>query len=349
MSAHILFLYTETPLHAGAGTRVSYIDNPVQRERITNFPIIQASSLKGVLRWEAWQRMKNGKNEKDNEKWTAKMIAIIFGPGEDIKNQLNEELKNEGKEPEQEITSSDFGGSMSITDARVLLFPVRSLKGVFAWLTCPLVLQRLKRDLESVGENWFSDNNVENLLQNWDDETTVYTTSQSMVIFSENNDGKCVFEDFQFDPAQDKKKQLENLSKFLINKLDNSNPLIHTLPQRLVLVHDDVFQEFVEMSTEIVTRIRISPVTGTVEEGALFSEELVPSETVFWTVLKTTDPPQKAKTELNINDINAEKLSGKIKKLTEDGIIQFGGDETLGRGFIRITWLNEPEHNGGES
>ncbi len=328
MSNHILFLYTETPLHAGSGTRVSYIDNPIQRERITNFPIIQASSLKGVLRWEAWQRM------KANNGWTPQDIALIFGPGDDIKNDVN-------------VESSDFGGSMAITDARVLLFPVRSLKGVFAWITCPLVLQRLKRDLESVGAKKIP-LKIESLPFTQIQEDKVVVASDD-VTFSEGNEKWAVFEDFKF-----KAKPNNELSKFanlLKDKLSSDNPLVKDLPKRLVLVHNDVFQEFVEMSTEIVTRIRISPVTGTVEEGALFTEELVPSETVFWAVLKTTEPPQKAKTELNINDIDAKKLTGKIKKLTQDRIIQFGGDETLGRGFIRITWLKKAKKDkeGGQS
>ena len=35
-----------------------------------------------------------------------------------------------------------------MTDARLLAFPVRSLKGVFAWVTCPAVLERFHRDLQ---------------------------------------------------------------------------------------------------------------------------------------------------------------------------------------------------------
>jgi len=34
-----------------------------------------------------------------------------------------------------------------VTDARLVAFPVRSLRGVFAWVTCPAALTRLNRDL----------------------------------------------------------------------------------------------------------------------------------------------------------------------------------------------------------
>src|SRR5207237_713332 len=40
---------------------------------------------------------------------------------------------------------------LSVTDARILAFPVRSLRGVFAWVTCPAVLLRLTRDLGLAG------------------------------------------------------------------------------------------------------------------------------------------------------------------------------------------------------
>jgi CRISPR-associated protein Cmr4 len=46
--AAMLFLYCETPVHAGTGTSLSIVDLPIQRERITGLPIVQASSLKGV-------------------------------------------------------------------------------------------------------------------------------------------------------------------------------------------------------------------------------------------------------------------------------------------------------------
>lgn len=37
-------------------------------------------------------------------------------------------------------------GALLVGEARVLCFPVRSAKGSFAWLTCPLALARYARD-----------------------------------------------------------------------------------------------------------------------------------------------------------------------------------------------------------
>ena len=48
-TSKVLFLYCESPLHAGAGEG-GVIDLPIQRESRTNLPKIESSSLKGALR-----------------------------------------------------------------------------------------------------------------------------------------------------------------------------------------------------------------------------------------------------------------------------------------------------------
>lgn len=45
-----LFFRTETPLHAGSGSDLGHIDLPIQREKHTDLPNIQSSSLKGAFR-----------------------------------------------------------------------------------------------------------------------------------------------------------------------------------------------------------------------------------------------------------------------------------------------------------
>jgi len=48
--ANIMFLIAETPMHAGSGDSLGIVDMPIQRERHTDFPKIEASSLKGSMR-----------------------------------------------------------------------------------------------------------------------------------------------------------------------------------------------------------------------------------------------------------------------------------------------------------
>lgn len=42
-------------------------------------------------------------------------------------------------------------GALTVGDARLLCLPVRSLAGVFAWVTCPLVLSRFLREARWLG------------------------------------------------------------------------------------------------------------------------------------------------------------------------------------------------------
>ncbi len=121
----MLYLYVETPLHAGMGSGLSSIDLPIQRERTTQYPTIQGSSIKGKLRALA---------EEENEDAT-ELINAIFGP------------------PPMTGETSDHAGALIAGDARILLFPVRSLSGVFAYTTSCDVLARFKRDIERTNTN----------------------------------------------------------------------------------------------------------------------------------------------------------------------------------------------------
>ena len=63
-NAKPLFFMCETPLHAGSGSDLGIVDLPIQRERHTNFPKVESSSLKGALR----EGFENGKELDINNK-----------------------------------------------------------------------------------------------------------------------------------------------------------------------------------------------------------------------------------------------------------------------------------------
>ncbi|WP_297458238.1 type III-B CRISPR module RAMP protein Cmr4, partial [Thermococcus sp.] len=119
----VLGIYTISPVHAGSGSETSVIDLPIQREKHTGFPVIWGQSLKGVLR----HAFEDGGMDLE-------VIYSIFGPDVD------------------ELRKNAYAGAISVGDAKILLFPVRSAKGVFAYVTSPLVLERFKRDMELAGK-----------------------------------------------------------------------------------------------------------------------------------------------------------------------------------------------------
>src|SRR5216684_5087284 len=122
METTMLYLYVETPLHAGVGSGLSSIDLPIQRERTTQYPVIQGSGIKGKLRSVAEDMV-----ERKVGTLTDERVTIMFGP---------------------KATGADHAGALIAGDARILLFPVRSLNGVFAYTTCYDVLNRFMRDMK---------------------------------------------------------------------------------------------------------------------------------------------------------------------------------------------------------
>jgi len=104
------------------------------------------------------------------------------------------------------------------------------------------------------------------------------------------------------------------------------------LPVRLAMVHDENFQHFVTTCTEVVARIAINPETRTVKGsggeggGALFNQENVPSETLFYSVLTVLPPRRKGN-----GDPSA--LLTQLLPAENPPILQIGGDETTGHGL----------------
>src|SRR5437660_9934905 len=111
-ATNILYIYTETPLHVGTGSGLSNVDLPIQRERTTQYPMIQGSGIKGKLRAAIEGDRKALSPEQRN------VVDILFGPP-----------PKPAEGDEDKASGSDHAGALIVGDARILLFPVRSLSG----------------------------------------------------------------------------------------------------------------------------------------------------------------------------------------------------------------------------
>ncbi len=94
------------------------------------------------------------------------------------------------------------------------------------------------------------------------------------------------------------------------------------MPKRLAVVSDELFQYFVENACEIANHNRIDDETGVVANGALFSQENVPSETLFYSVMNAD--------EAKCLDLLDAKLNA------ENRLIQVGADITTGLGWCTV-------------
>ena len=108
---------------------------------------------------------------------------------------------------------------------------------------------------------------------------------------------------------------------------------------RLAVVHDENFQHFVTTCTEVVARIKVDPASRTVDGGALFNQENVPCEALFYSVL-TVLPPRRDTGE-KAPPAALAAANAKLCELLPEGtdpdkqppILQIGGDETTGHGL----------------
>lgn len=335
----LLYLYVETPLHAGSGTSLGVVDLPVQRERVTNYPMVQASGIKGKLRAEAYEwRPFVQKKEALKLKELVQLLQDPAWQGKPEEQQEREAERRARKRAAKELglelvfgpeadEASKHAGAFTPGDARLLLFPVRSLIGVFAWTTSKDALARFYRDAKTV-----------ELEINWQPvgptgETTALVAPGSDV----TADDKVVLEEFAFDAKED--QQVKVIAEWLANNaLPRDSEYGYwrqKLPKSLVILPENAFRDFTLFSTEIINRIRLERETKTVAEGALWSEEHLPTDTLLYAPLFATKPRvDKSKLPQSWQG-TAQEVLDFVKKLGLDRI-QLGGDETVGRGMVKL-------------
>ncbi|MFB6088391.1 MAG: type III-B CRISPR module RAMP protein Cmr4 [Candidatus Aenigmatarchaeota archaeon] len=239
---------------------------------------------------------------------TKDAVPILFGPEEGDKH----------------------AGCLGFTDGRLLLFPVKSVKKV-AWITCPMVLNRFSQDLQICGKDLIPDNLQENVIP---------AGSQLIV-----KDNRVVLEELTFEVKEDKKNsgKCSHLANWLAEKVLPEDGIYDFLTEKIkkdiVVLSNDDFSYFVNNSTEIYTRTKINPETGTVQSGSLFTEEYLPSESIIYSIAMTTPVFKTNKDESNIFEEPGSPSEEKAMEFFLKGlppVIQLGGNSTLGKGIVRI-------------
>lgn len=367
--AAVLFFYAETPLHPGSGTSVGAVDLPIQRERFSKHPIIHSSGSKGMFRalkkehieanlQNSLEKVKldDDKRKKLNRLLTKEIVELSVDEEDKIRTEL---LKNNDTSPvvkqiESEVRKAEIvfgpeirpekhGGAISFTDARVLLFPVRSLVGVFAWITCPTVLQRFKRDVCLIPDL------PDNEKPNWGDLKIeggkALVPGQPANLVDENT---IVLEELTLKAPREYRDKVDSVANWLYKNALPQTPEYNfwreRLKSHLVILPDDTFCDFTLFSTEVIPRIRVEPTKGTVVEGGLWYEEHLPSETLLYTMALATEPKQRNSELGNATEI-MELLETLVAPPNRTVRVQIGGDETVGRGIIAIRYLGTGGNN----
>lgn len=316
---------TISSLHAGSGNDLGIVDLPIQREKHTSFPKVESSSLKGALR-EAFETKATNKKQEFLEKlktadslknFSEKIlnydyaIHLAFGFDESGANdEINKEFSDD----------KEFSGALGFSDARLLFFPVRSAKGVFAWITCPFVLSRFQEEMNMCGLS------ISITIPKVDIGKCSTITGNKVSIGNES----VVLEEYTFDETQD--LNLENLFSELPE-----------LKEKLVVLNDDDFKDFVNQSTEVITRTKIDNAKGTVAKGALFNEEYLPPETIMYFLVFASpifQKDDKKKGFFKQNGKNEEELVMEFFEESLPEVVQIGGNATIGKGIVKMAEIS---------
>jgi CRISPR-associated protein Cmr4 len=287
----MLFVHAQTSLHPGSGTALGTVDLPVQRERHTNWPVIPASSLKGVLR-DACRPAKDNANAR--ETWLA-----VFGP--------------------ETADAAAHAGALALTDARILAFPVRSLRGVFAWTTCPAALERLNRDLAIARRTQVGS------VPKLDKEEAACAAGSPLIVDGD----RIVLEEFEFTRTGD----AGVVASWIAENAVEDAATRDRIKTHLTVLHDDDFTHFVRHATEVVARIALDYERKTVKGKALFYQEFLPPETIFYSLVLAEESRRK-ETKMSAAEVLDYVREGMLP------VLQIGGDETIGKGLCAVRLVN---------
>lgn len=265
------FLMTIDPVHVGTGGMLlGRVDNPIVREPGTRLPKIPGTALHGAIRHYAAARY--GKISCAGQKGHCGRptcpICYTFG-------------SIEGE-------AGSFSGVVSISDARILLFPVYSMVGP-VWVTSPTALY----------DAGFGKKNDKGDLKPFE------------VDKEEKGTARWIFSSSEY----------LNLGWLMVKKEEGDIPseLSDKIPpqiqNRIVLVSDKLFSRIVNSNLEVRTSVSINPETGAAEEGALFTYEAIPRATVLWMDVVVDDFrgefPSKERLEKWKNDLKGKNDSAK--------------------------------------
>ncbi|MFC3749081.1 type III-B CRISPR module RAMP protein Cmr4 [Paenibacillus sp. GCM10012306] len=307
-NSRLYFIHCLTSVHVGTGEGTGVIDMPIMREKMTAWPMLPGSSIKGV------QREYHRRNDY-NESW----FNAAFG-------------KEDNKKEATSVENAGHAGALVLSDSRMLAFPVASRYGTFAYVSSPLAISRLLRDARAAGFeipdelNW---NKIDEVFQSAD-QVIVGTDSvlRKPIQGDENKETRFVELD-EFKATAKEEPSLTGWLNWLSKQLfDAEDPFsAKLLQERFVIVSDEAFQYFVTTCCEVTPRIRIASETKTVEGGALWYEEYIPTEAILYGLVWCD------KIYAHGNNLTAETL---LNKLSDEQLLQIGANASVGKGRVRF-------------
>lgn len=248
----------------------------------------------------------------------AKATNLPIVPGSGLKGVLRDEWADKiGKENINTLfgktDNADHASAIAFGDAQLLLLPIRSFAGTVAYATCPFILRQYKRDLRL-------DLKVDNL------DKTAYVTNDSALLIGD----KIALEDLDINAKANPMAEqwaTQITEQLYPQSVADNEDWQTAVKSRFVILPDSVFSFLADTATEIRTRIRIDRATRVVKNGALWTEENLPADSVLWGVIGVSDARD-----------NSGKKCDELLQLLPQGetSLQIGGKHTVGRGLCRL-------------
>jgi CRISPR-associated protein Cmr4 len=288
------FIQALTPLHAGVGEGLGAVNLPTAREAVTGYPFVPGSTIKGVLRDLAERRM----DEADR-------LTAAFGPPAE--------------------RASEAHGGLVFSDALLLALPVRCLFGTFAWVSCPVVLRRLARDLAGTKGIGVIERAAKGLGAKaaWITRSSCLRSSASAPLF---------VHELRIAP-EEILPEADGIAAWIAERVWPEDEGARAFfIARFLLLRDDPFGFLSRSATEIRSRVKIDDVTGTAAGSGSWTEEHLPSETLLHGLV--LGRASGGKQQRRGAGDNLETLAS---LLVSKPLLRFGGKASVGMGRARMT------------
>ncbi len=243
------FLFmTVDPVHIGTGGyRLGRVDMSIAREPGTNLPKIPGTSLAGATRSYAAMRYGKpevaGQQKKFSGSRASCPIIYTFGTATDT-----------GSNGQTAPGGVSQAGTVSISDAQILFFPVSSMAGP-VWVST----------VNQIREAW----GTGSVTLPEDTEPTDDMVVTNLPGSKELNLSWLLF--------QTKPGLILSPSSAIGTSLEWKG-----IGGRIVLTTPKIFSQVVNNNLEVRTSVSIDPMTGAAESGALFTYEAIPRTTWLW-------------------------------------------------------------------
>lgn len=325
--ARLYFIHALSPLHAGTGEGVGAVNLPTARERLTGYPFLPGTSLKGVLRAAADLRFPkiNGRPSKETH--------AAFGP--DTEN------------------ASDSRGGIVFSDASLLALPVRSLFGTFAWVTCPYVLRRLRRDARETSVDSAALDVL--LVPGIGDKSKKAWLPEGSILRGEGSRQLLLLDLSLSDEQVMIESRVNNVARWIgervwpsAGKGTENAEAQQLLMERFVVLDDDLFGFLSRTATEIRSRVKIDDDTGTAASSGSWTEEHLPAESLLHGVAIGRKTRYFPRGRDAASGLSSAKQGEEISEATAIGVLdqllasdgptlRLGGKSSTGMGRARMT------------